>query len=235
MGKFTLVTIGGVPLVIDVSIILLAAMWLLPDLQSGDPMRLAMAVLVLLGVLVSIVLHELGHSYAGRMFGTETDYIELNGLGGLCVYAGAMPRQRWKRIVMILAGPAMTLLAWRFCVSASNMIEAAGDNGFNTPGIDMAYSVLWQVGSINYYMLLFNLLPAFPLDGGRALKELLAIGLNPFKANWIVACLGMLVAAYCAVLGFEFGVWMYLMAALLAMENYRVLQTESRTPWRRWN
>jgi Zn-dependent protease len=235
MGKYTLATIGGVPLVIDASLVLLVALWLMPDVQSGSVLRLSMGGLVLMGVLFSILLHELAHSAAGRYFGVATSHIELNAMGGLCFYAGLMPRSCWQRIVMILAGPAMTWLVWRFCVSTTNFIDLSLENGTDSQGLEYLNTVLWRIGTINYYMLLFNLLPAFPLDGGKALKELIAIYFDPYKANWVVSWLGMASAVYCALLGLQFGTWMFVMAVILFVTNYEVWKTETRAPWQRWN
>jgi Zn-dependent protease len=234
LGKYEVARIGGIPLILDMSLLLLVVFWMLPVLQRGDTLSISMTGLVVAGVLFSILLHELGHAFAGQMFGVGTSHIELNGLGGLCYYNG-MPRFRWQRLIMALAGPAVTFLIWRFCVSSGNLIVGALENGVDSEGLVYVEGVLWRIGQINLFMLIFNLLPSFPLDGGTALKELLAMRLDPYKANWIVSWLGIIVAAGCAYMSMAYGTWMLIMAAMLFFENYRVLTTETRTPWQRWN
>jgi Zn-dependent protease len=234
MGKVQIMQIGGIPLVLDASVILLIVLFLLPDIQSGSPEQLLIGAIVVIGVLFSVVLHELGHAFAGQLFGIRTSHMELNGLGGLC-YLEGQPRERWKRIVISLAGPFVTFLVWRFCLSADNLIQLGWDNGAEWP-LDTVYLVLWQIGMINLFMLIFNLMPAFPLDGGNALKELIAMRFDPYKANWVVAWLGLLVAGVGIYLGFNgYGMWMMMICLLLALQNYQILTTETKAPWQRWN
>jgi Zn-dependent protease len=231
LGKFAVGRVAGIPLIIDGSILLLAILWILPYAKDGT--TLAIGGLVLLGVLFTILMHELGHAFAGRMFGVGSTHIELNGLGGLCFYDG-LPRLRLQRVVMALAGPAVTFIMWRLCVSIENLLDS-GMLGSDIVGFDRLSYVAWRVGEINYFMLIFNLLPSFPLDGGTALKELLATKLNPYRANWIVAALGMLAAIGCVIASIQMGQWLLLMAAMLFMSNWHILSNEARPPWKRLN
>jgi Zn-dependent protease len=233
LGRYEIGRVAGIPLFVDGSILLFALIWLMPS--ARDPESLLLGVIILAGVMFSVLLHELGHAFAGRMFGVGSSAIELNGLGGLCFY-NSLPPHRLQRVVMALAGPAVTFLVWRFCSSVTNLI-AADTFGLDPVVMGYIFYVLISIGQINLFMLIFNLMPSFPLDGGTALKELLAYWLNPFTANWIVGCLGMLVAAACVYLGtvLGYGSWMLLMAFLLFMANYQKLQHESRPPWQRWN
>jgi Zn-dependent protease len=231
LGKFTIGRVAGIPLVIDGSILLLAVLWIMPYARDGT--MLAIGGLILVGVLFTVLMHELGHAFAGRLFGVDSTHIELNGLGGLCFYE-SLPRNRLQRVVMSLAGPAVTFIMWRFCVSMEHLLDD-GFFGTDSVGLERLSFVLWQIGEVNYFMLLFNLLPSFPLDGGTALKELIATRLNPYRANWIVGALGMLVAIGCVIASVRLGQWMLLMAAMLFISNWQILSNESRPPWQRLN
>jgi len=113
----------------------------------------------------SIIWHELGHAWAMRYFGARHVEIILNGLGGL---ATSQSRQShtWQRIVVALAGPANQLLIWGILIGFLKM------NVISIPPEGLVVRILiFQILMVNLYWPLFNLLPIFPLDGGRVVRE----------------------------------------------------------------
>lgn len=115
-------------------------------------------------VLVSILVHELGHALAFRRFGTDA-HIVLWMFGGLAVpYSGVAGRGR--RIVVALAGPAAGFVLCGLVYGTNQATGWASGNG-----IPVAYLYISLI-FVNLYWGIFNLLPVFPLDGGQVSREL---------------------------------------------------------------
>ena len=121
----------------------------------------------MLAALVSVLLHEYGHVLVGRIFGLRGGIV-LGGLGGQTTGLDTLPR-RWQRVLVLLAGPVVGLLilAGIWGITAFPFPEAllGGAATAVATGLDM-------VGRLNAYWALLNLLPLWPLDGGRIACEL---------------------------------------------------------------
>lgn len=152
-------------------------------------------VLLILMVFACVVLHEFGHALAARQFGIRTPDITLMPMGGVA-HLERIPEKPIQEILVALAGPA---------VSAGLAAFFWGVSGFATPQFD----TLWTPDlpfartllSINLGLLLFNLLPAFPMDGGRVLRAVLALRMQHFRATRIAARIGQAIALLLGMLG----------------------------------
>lgn len=136
----------------------------------------AVAVGSALGYVLSIVLHELGHALVARRLGIPIAGIELWFFGGLSQMRRE-PESARQELAIALAGPLVTASIVGLCVLAGILISsgghffdvALGRQGFvTTPGVTL---VSW-LGTINFLLLAFNLVPAFPLDGGRVARAI---------------------------------------------------------------
>lgn len=134
-----------------------------PQLSEGLPVLLSW----ILCVFVSILIHELGHVVVGRIFGADGSIV-LYTFGGLAVGSGDVPR-RWQRIAVAAAGPVAQFIIygmfWGF------VQWALGQRIFLSK---MAIIMISQMLVINWYWPVLNLLPIWPLDGGRISRELLS-------------------------------------------------------------
>lgn len=186
-------------------------MALLGGLGGGfnDDRALArLAIWVVCGFL-SIVVHELGHALAGRRYGAAP-HVELYMMGGLTFLPGAR-FDRWRGILVSLAGPAFGLGLW-LLVHALNGILAGRTAGSFVIG--QAFEFL---AYINLYWTLFNLLPILPLDGGQVVRDLL----GPRHIQTARA-LGATVAGFLAVLAlFERQWFIAIFLGSLAVANAR--------------
>jgi Zn-dependent protease/CBS domain-containing protein len=131
-----------------------------PRLAKGT--YLAMASVAALAFFASILLHELGHAVEARRQGMEIDGITLWLFGGVAQFKGAFPSAA-AELKIALAGPLVSVLVGGSCIAAAG----AGGLGAAVDG------VLAWLGYINLILLVFNMLPALPLDGGRVLRALL--------------------------------------------------------------
>jgi Zn-dependent protease/CBS domain-containing protein len=137
----------------------------------------AVAVAGALGYFASLVLHELGHALAARRVGIPILGIDLWFFGGLS-QMGREPKTAGEELKVAAAGPAVTLLLFGLCVGAGAVV-ASGERftdvaltreGFITTP---ALALIGWLGFINAMLFLFNIVPAFPLDGGRIARAVI--------------------------------------------------------------
>ena len=135
----------------------------------------AIAVAGTLLFFVSLVLHELGHAIVARRNGVGVSSIDLWFFGGLAKLTRE-PASPGEDFRIAAAGPAVTLVILVLCLAATLLVESGGDfvdtvtlsRSATTP----AYALLGWLAGINAIVLLFNLVPAFPLDGGRMARAI---------------------------------------------------------------
>ena len=227
--KFKLGAMFGIPVYLDWSTIFLALMFL----QSGD---IVFAIGLAVILLASIVLHELGHSLTARCFGCETRDITLTVIGG-CASLERMPRKAWQEFLVSAAGPATS-----FVLGIVLYVAALFLTGNNLLGI-----LLYCGAQLNIGLGLFNLLPGFPMDGGRIFRSVMRAFMTRAKATYAAMVVGR-VAAGLLVLGPLLGVthiWIipiggsFILRALIAWmiwqegwhEYQLALAEESFTRW----
>lgn len=208
--------IGGIPIFLDMMFVLLLIVFSYPYFTSGDSQIISAGLIIVAGVLVSILLHELGHAFAGRLFGVRVTHIELTPLGGLAHFERALPPSVLARTVISLAGPAANLVLWIG-------LERLANAGIGLDHEMLALTLLSLAG-INFYLLVFNLLPAYPLDGGHTLDALLGGVLRYDWAVRIVASLGLLVALGLAVTALPSNFLRLLLAFFLFQVNWSQLE-----------
>ncbi|MCC6159047.1 MAG: site-2 protease family protein [Deltaproteobacteria bacterium] len=185
----------GIPVRVHATFLILLGVVLFTG-EGGKPDPAAL--LILLVVFASVVLHELGHSLAARAYGIVVRDITLWPLGGIARLE-RIPEQPGRQVVIAAAGPAVSFaLAGLIAVPAFLLI----------PDLDpktRAEQILWYAAEINLMLGLFNLLPALPMDGGRILRGVLAMTSLKPKATYIAARVGQAFAIALAVGGLALG------------------------------
>lgn len=170
-------SVFGFPLYAQPTFLFLIVLWVLPG--ARDLAGLQSGLIYATVVTLSILVHELGHAFAFRIFGEQNATIVLWGLGGLTY--GRTPSRAWQSIVVSLAGPFVG-----FCVGLLSLwaLFAVGDRA--APGIK---DVLNQLVFINIAWTIFNLLPLHPMDGGQAFRTLLVSwkGASGLRASILVS------------------------------------------------
>jgi Zn-dependent protease/CBS domain-containing protein len=151
-------------------------------------------------VFFIVVLHEYGHALAARRYGIPTRDITLLPIGGVARLE-RMPREPRQELVIALAGPAvnavLAVLLWAY-------LRAAGTPDPMAPADERFFGlgVARQLLSVNVWLALFNLIPAFPMDGGRVLRALLAQRSGDYAAATVRAAgIGRAIALVLGVLG----------------------------------
>jgi Zn-dependent protease len=156
-----------------------------------------MGIVLILAVFGCVVLHELGHSMAARRYGIPTLDITMYPIGGIARLQ-RIPRNPKQELVIALAGPAVNL-------AIAALLALLGGVGRGSDSLAMVLAgngglvemLMW----INLTLVGFNLIPAFPMDGGRVFRALLATRFDYRRATHIASMVGYAVALIMAVYG----------------------------------
>ncbi len=195
----------GIPLYLHSTFLLIPLYALLLSLRQG-PLGILFAQMLILTLFACILMHELGHALMARSFGIRTRDITLYPIGGVARLetTGGQPGEE---IAIALAGPAVNLalvvlLAPLVGLAALAGFEVLPDRALAFGGpLDFLAAYLCMVAVGNLILLVFNLLPVFPMDGGRVLRALLSLCLPRLRATEIAATVGLLLAGGLGVLG----------------------------------
>src|SRR6185312_15589359 len=104
--------VAGIPIYLDMMFVLVLLVFTYPYFISGNTQLMSAGFIIVVGLLLSILLHELGHAFAGRLFHARVSHIELTGIGGIAHFERSLPRSALARSVISLAGPAVNLGLW---------------------------------------------------------------------------------------------------------------------------
>jgi stage IV sporulation protein FB len=175
---------------------------------NGGPEAALATLLFLLALFLCVLLHEFGHIAMARRFGVRTPDVILLPIGGVARLE-RMPERPQQELLVALAGPAVTLaiaaLLWLFLATRG---AAPSFRATELTADGNAVHALAQLCVLNVYLLLFNLLPAFPMDGGRVLRALLALRLGYARATRVAASIGQLLAFAMAFVALATQSWM---------------------------
>ena len=160
---------------------------LIPGISFGGP-------LTILCVFGCVLLHEFGHALMARRFGIETDDITLYPIGGVARLR-RMPRAPGAELMIALAGPAVNFAI----VGALTVLNSLGLDAL-VAGTTLGF-LLNELLIVNLVLGLFNLIPAFPMDGGRVLRALLGGWLGRAQATTIAATIGRALAVLFGIFG----------------------------------
>lgn len=156
---------------------------------AGTALAVALGVGFLLAVFASVLMHELGHALVARRYGIRTRRIILSPIGGLAQLEG-MPSNPRHEMAVALAGPAVN-----FALALA--LWATGSLAGGPLMLGFIESLMWA----NVTLGLFNLVPAFPMDGGRALRAFLSSRMSNVRATELAVFIGKGFAIAMALVG----------------------------------
>jgi stage IV sporulation protein FB len=218
--------------------------WLVSALFGWDLIRYGLQYVMLwIGcVFLSILVHEFGHVLVGQLFGSR-GYIILYGMGGLAVGSSDL-RNRWKRVGVLFAGPLAGFLLFGLTWVIARQLQFDEGPSFKRAALGFLLE-------INLFWGLLNLLPIWPLDGGRISREIIS-WLSPQNGNRAALAVSILTAGVIAgnalsltalkkplplfdripFLGHFGGYWTVIFFGYLAFMSYQALMMERpRRPW----
>jgi Zn-dependent protease/predicted transcriptional regulator len=197
-GSWRIGRIAGIDVFVHPTFLLLLIWVVITNyLVHSDPMEAFSGLFFIMSLFGIVVLHELGHALTARRFGIRTRDITLLPIGGVARLE-RIPEDPWQELVVALAGPAVNVviagvifLGLMLGHGVTSMNEAFGPNG------DFIQKLLW----VNVSLVVFNMVPAFPMDGGRVFRALLAMRIDYVRATQIAAVVGQGIAILFGLLG----------------------------------
>ncbi len=192
-----LFSVAGVPVRVHLTFFLLlawlgAVYWL-----RGGPAAALDGLLFILLLFASVLLHEFGHVFAARRFGIGTSDVTLLPIGGVASIE-RIPEKPGQEIAIALAGPAVNVVIAGVILLLVGLPAAPTDAGSLD---DPRLGLLHRVAIANLVLAVFNMIPAFPMDGGRVLRALLATRFGFLRATRAAAIVGQALAVVFGFLG----------------------------------
>jgi len=209
----------GIPVKVHLTFILLLALiyFVGPSIIGIGGIK---GVIFVILVFASVVFHELSHSFVARYYGVEVEDITLLPIGGVARMASS-PDTPLREVTIAAAGPiASFVLAFSLWFAA----DVFG-SGVTVSDMSVQGGLLAQLAAVNLVLAVFNLIPAFPMDGGRILRGLLGLYLRPLTATRIAVGVGQVLAIGLFFLGL---LSMNPFMILIALFVYLGAETEER-------
>ena len=200
-GSFKLGSIAGIGIFIHWSFTLLIAYIVYSNYRAGhNAEQIIWAVIFILSIFVTVFLHELGHALAAKKYNIKTKDITILPIGGLARLE-RIPEKPKEELIVAIAGPAVNIalaLITGLFITLPEIkeltIQLSG--GVNQSNFFLNFFI------VNIWLAIFNLIPAFPMDGGRVLRAILSMKVERHVATKIAARIGQLLAVGFIFLGF---------------------------------
>lgn len=179
-------TIAGTAVRMHVTFLLFLGWIFLADLASGGPQEAWTGLLFMVLLFACVLAHEFGHIFTARAFGVATPDVTLLPIGGVARLE-RIPEEPRQEFLIAIAGPAVNVVIG---LALALLAGAHLDPGV-LAGVDNARnSMLDRLAIVNLFLAAFNMIPAFPMDGGRVLRALLASRLGHIRATEVAAAVG---------------------------------------------
>ncbi len=198
--SFRLCEINGTQVRVHLTFLLLLAWFGVSFFASAGPIAALSSIAFILLLFTCVVLHEFGHATAARSFGIRTPDITLLPIGGVARLE-SIPRKPHQELIVAIAGPLVNV----FIASALLLILGRLPEGLVLADLGAPANIPMNLLKINFMLVLFNLVPAFPMDGGRMFRAILAMFMGYTGATRAAASLGQILAIFGGLLGIVSG------------------------------
>lgn len=202
-------SLSGIQLKVHTTFLLIIFWVIYSHLSRGDDLITSLlGVVFVLALFACVVLHEFGHAITARRYGIKTKDITLLPIGGIARLE-KMPEDPRQELWVALAGPAVNvLIALLIYYLLKITSQPLHFEEYNM----MSGSFLVNLMLLNIILVVFNMLPAFPMDGGRVLRALLALRINYLKATEIAAKIGQGMAVLFVLTGIFYNPFLIIIA-----------------------
>lgn len=185
----------------------------------------------IISLFICVILHELGHALSARRYNVVTKDIIISPIGGLARLE-SIPKQPLQEFVIAIAGPLVNLVLAAILLLVS-LVLFGKPLSYLFQEFQMAESgseFVRTLFAMNIVLFLFNLIPAFPMDGGRILRSLLSFKLGSYKATIYATLIGKIFAVFFVIFGVMYGQYAVIAIAIfvfyMAHIEYRQVAVE---------
>jgi stage IV sporulation protein FB len=213
-------SIAGTAIRIHVTFILFLAFFFFVGLAAGSVGDAVKTVVFVILLFACVLAHEFGHIFTARAFGVETPDVTLLPIGGVARLA-RIPEKPVQELLIAVAGPLVNVAIAGLLLVVT---PTHPDTGLFAAMENPKASMIDQLLEANLFIAIFNMIPAFPMDGGRVLRALLAIRLGHVRATEIAAAIGQ---GSAFVLGFA-GLFYSPMLIFIAIFVYLAAASEAQ-------
>ncbi|MBU3967679.1 MAG: site-2 protease family protein [Euryarchaeota archaeon] len=205
--SFQIGRIIGIPIKLHITFLLILPVFVWNFAINPSPfgfsdqdttLRYVLSLAMAVSLFVCVILHELGHSYIAKKHGTKIQSITLFLFGGVSALE-EIPRDPKTELKMALAGPGVSFLISILFMGIYLLFKSPDDSFIQIN--DPYMRLFWMISIINIMLGIFNLLPAFPMDGGRVLRAWLAQRTTYIRATREAAGIGKMFAIIMGIFG----------------------------------
>ncbi|MDX1629723.1 MAG: site-2 protease family protein, partial [Fulvivirga sp.] len=230
--SFSFGKIAGIRVLMHWTFLLLLAWIVISEVNKGsDTQTVLLTVAYVLCIFICVILHEFGHALTARKFGIKTRKVTLLPIGGMASME-RMPEKPDQELLVAIAGPAVNVVIalLLMLIGTFNFSELFALENMESLANITPQNFLYALCFINIILVVFNAIPAFPMDGGRVLRALLTYRMERTKATDIAAKLGQVIGVLFILTGF-FGNILLVLIGVFVMagaysENMMVQQIE---------
>jgi Zn-dependent protease/CBS domain-containing protein len=187
--SYKIARVAGIDIYVHATFLLLLAWIGFAAYRGGGTAAAVQAVGYIVALFTIVVMHEYGHALTARRYGIPTQDITLLPIGGVARLQ-SMPKDPRQELAIALAGPAVNValaLIIAAIMAATGGFAARAEPTPGTSGLVVGGGILRQLLWVNIVLILFNLIPAFPMDGGRVLRALLAMRSGDYSQATVTA------------------------------------------------
>jgi len=188
--------------------------------------------LFIAGLFICVVLHEFGHALTAKKYGINTRSITLLPIGGLASLK-KMPENPKQELLVAVAGPAVNVviaIILAIFVPVENFLGMEAEALEQELAMVDANNFFFYLLTVNIALVLFNIIPAFPMDGGRIFRALLSMKVGRIKATQVASSLGKFLALLFFLYGLFYGIILSVIAVFIWFgahsENIMIKQIE---------
>ncbi len=182
-------TIAGTAVRVHITFILFLIWIWVANYTTGGPEAAWSGLVFMLLLFACVLAHEFGHIFTARGFGVATPDVTLLPIGGVARLE-RIPEEPRQEFLIAIAGPAVNVV-----IALVLVVVAGAHLDMRNLAVESAkISLVDRLATVNLFLAAFNMIPAFPMDGGRVLRALLAIRLGHVRATEVAATIGQMVA-----------------------------------------
>jgi len=222
-ASLNLGSISGIKIIVHWTFLFLILWVVFDELKRGGTVEsILFNIAFVLAVFFCVVLHELGHALTAKRFGVNTEKITLLPIGGMASL-DKIPESPKQELLVVIAGPLVNVVIAILLYLILPIQELANMNFANNLETFSNLSLqnfLLYLFIVNVGLVIFNIIPAFPMDGGRILRALLAMKIDRVKATQIAASIGQFMAIIFLLVGLLYNPFLVFIALFIFLGAY---------------